>query len=77
MTLSETIHSIQNLREGEKKYISLKHNKVLVFQKFPLTYRVVLNHKSDILGYSFFVKSFGLCKERQAIGILNKFWNEQ
>lgn len=77
MTLSETIHSIQNLREGGKKYISLKKNVVLMFQRFPISYRVVQLHKSDILGCSCFVKSFGLCKEKQAIGILCKFWNEQ
>ena len=77
MTLSETILSIKNLKESEKKYVSLKKNKVLMFQRFPISYRVVQLHKSDILGCSCFVKSFGLLKEKQAIGVLCKFWNEQ
>ena len=77
MKLSEVVVSIRNLREGEKKYVSFKKNKVLMFQRFPVTYRVVQLHKSDVLGCSCFVKSFGLLKEKQAIAILNKFWNEQ
>lgn len=77
MSLSETIHSICNLRDGEKKYVPLKKNVVLMFHRFPVSYRVVQLHKSDILGCSCFVKSFGLCKEKQTISILKKFWNEQ
>ena len=77
MTLREIIVAIQNLREGEKKYFSFKKNKVLMIQKFPITYRVVQLHKSDILGFSCFVKSFGFCRKRQAIAIIKQFYLEK
>lgn len=73
-TMEELIKKIKRLCQGQKMYVQCKKNYVLMFHKAYYSYRVVLYHKSDILGYSFFVKSFGMNGLNESIKILKQYF---
>lgn len=72
--MDEFIKKIKKLHSDSKLYVSCKKNHVLMFHKAYYSYRVVLYHKSDILGYSFFIKSFGLLGLGKAIKVLKQYY---
>lgn len=72
--MEEVIKKIKRLYQGQKLYVSCKKNHVLMFHKAYYSYRVVLYHKSDILGYNFFIKSFGMNGLNKAIKILKQYF---
>lgn len=72
--MKELIKKIKGLCMGQKMYVQCKKNYVLMFDKAYYSYRVVLYHKSDILGYSFFIKSFGMNGLNESIKILKQYY---
>lgn len=72
--MKEIIKKIKCLRTNEKYYVTLPKNKVLMFHKLTYSYRVALYHKSDILGSSFFIKSFGMNGLNESIKILKQYF---
>lgn len=72
--MEKIIGDIKKLHSNQKLYVSCKKNYVLMFHKCWYSYRVTLLHRSDILGYSCFIKSFGFLGLGKAIKVLKQYY---